>query len=119
MASAAVSRRYRSAGREIVTISSASVGWRATVASRSALRAPIFSGMAMSCASSAALGPTMWQPSTRSVAPSTTKGAPAARYRVIQSYSKGGTISRKAAREAVLAVKRAGGTASGGTPASP
>src|SRR5262249_2241857 len=62
----------RAVGSRIVTSSSAAVGCTAMVASMSALVAPIFTAMLMSWIISPALSPTMWTPTTRSVAASTT-----------------------------------------------
>ena len=56
----------------MVTSSSAAVGCTAMVASKSALVAPIFTAMPSSWIISPAPSPTMWQPTTRSVAASTT-----------------------------------------------
>src|SRR5262245_12758595 len=68
----AASRPWRLLTVRIVTSSSDAVGCTAMVASRSALVAPIFTAIPTSWIISPASGATMWQPSTRSVAPSTT-----------------------------------------------
>src|SRR5271169_6991355 len=68
----AASLTYRAVGVRIVTSSSAAVGCSAMVASKSALVAFILTAMATSCAISAAVSPTIWHPSTRSLVPSTT-----------------------------------------------
>ena len=62
---------WRAVGVRMVTSSSAAVGCKAIVASKSALVAFIFTAIATAWMISAALSPTMWQPSTRSLAPST------------------------------------------------
>src|SRR5580698_9077688 len=56
----------------IVTNSSAALGWMPTVASNCFLVAPHFTAMARPWTISGASGPSMWQPTTRSVLASTT-----------------------------------------------
>jgi len=53
----------------IVTSSSALLGWMATVRSKSALVAPIFTATAKPCIISSALSPMMWMPTTFSSLP--------------------------------------------------
>ena len=60
--SAAASLTYLAVGVRIVTSSSAAVGCSANVASKSALVAFIFTAMATAWMISAAVSPTMWQP---------------------------------------------------------
>ena len=60
-------------GRQrIVTISSALVGWIASVSSKSRLRAPIVSATAKPWIISSAPGPITWQPTIYSSAPTVT-----------------------------------------------
>src|SRR6266436_1518520 len=68
----AASRRRLSAFSRSVTSSSATVGCTAITASTSALVAFIFTAIPMSWIISPASGPTIWQPTMRSVAASTT-----------------------------------------------
>ena len=68
----AASRTWLSAFSRMVTSSSAAVGCTAMTASKSALVAFILTAMPTAWMSSPASGPTIWQPTTRSVVPSTT-----------------------------------------------